>query len=159
MHRFSLAVLVLFAAACAEGEVPEPTSNSAEGEVEVVSNETPDGDGVSNLEANPRMEVDVDTTGPARVEVAGETLPTRGVARNIESGDRACYLTVQEDGGASTTVMADYSVCDSNAILDRRVYLEYAANDVIAASCEGDPDCLETETVAMVIVATPIDTE
>ena len=158
MPRLSLVALVLLAA-CADGEAPEQAPAPAAGAVEVVSNETPAGDGVSNLDANPRLEVDVDTTGPARVEVAGETVPTRGVALDIESGDRACYLTVRDDGGAATTVMADYSVCDSNAILDRRVYLEYAPSNVIAASCEGDPDCLETETVAMVVVATPIDGE
>ena len=149
MLRSLLAGLTLFALGCGDAEAPasspEPT------DVEVVSNET---DGIDTPDVGAAA---VDTTGPARVEVAGETVPTRGVVTDMESGDISCYVTLREDSGATTTVSADYSVCDSNVILDRRVQLEYAPGTVQAQSCGGDPECLDTETVALAVVATPID--
>ena len=148
MPRTLLVALVLLAVGC----TPDATDDGAPipGEVDVQSNETTEA-------AEPAPVADVDTTGPAQIEVAGQSVPARAVVTDMESGDRACYLTLREDGGASTTVFADYSVCDSNAILDRRVQIEYAPDDIIAASCEGDPECLDTETVAMAVVVTPID--
>lgn len=148
--RFRLFLVPLLAlAACADGEVSEPEPSPVE--VDVVSNE--DSVGV----AAPTLDVTADTTGPARVEVAGESVPTRAVATQMESGDRACYLTLREDSGTLTTVFADYSVCDSDGILNRRVQIEYVADEVIAESCEGAPDCLDTETVALAVTASPID--
>ena len=153
MSRLSLAVLVLFAAACADGETPVRSSTPTEGEVEVVSNEVLDG------AAAPGLEAEVDTTGPARIEVAGVSVPTRAVATDIESGDRACYVMLREDSGAATTVTADYSVCNSDVIIGRRVQLEYEPGTVMAESCGGDPDCLDTESAAIAVSAVPIDGE
>ena len=152
MIRLSLLALVLVATGCADvgddGE-PEVVGGSVEGDVAVQSNETPDA-------AAPDLVADVDTTGPAVVEVAGQTVPTRAVVTDIQSGDRACSLTLRQDGGATATIRADYSVCDSDAIVDRRVQIVYEPADLMAASCGGDPDCLETETVPLAVVAEPI---
>ena len=151
MLRLLLLALALFAVGCASdasGDVPngEPLS----GEVEVQSNETPDA-------AEPELRAQADTTGPARVDVGGQNVPTRGVVTDMESGDVSCYVTLRTDDGASETVHADYSVCDSNVIIDRRVQIEYVEGDVLADSCEGDPECLDTETVALAVIAQPID--
>ena len=100
--------------------------------------------------------VEVDTTGPPQVTLVGTTVPTRGVVTDIESGDISCYLTVRTDDGATETVHADYSVCDSDVILERRVQIEYVPGQVAAESCQGDPECLETETVPLAVVAEPI---
>lgn len=148
----SLAVAVsLLLVGCAEGEAPNVGSGSVEGEVEVQSNETPNA-AVPDLDAV----ADVDTTGAPSVTIAGETVPTRAVVTDIESGDRACTLTLRTDGGALQTVQADYSVCDSDAIVDRRVQIEYQESSIMADSCLGDPDCLDTKTVALAVVAEPI---
>ena len=150
MPRLSLLALALLAAGCGGDEGDATVGRtSATGEVSVQSNETPDA-------AAPDLVADVDTTGPATVEIAGQTVPTRAVVTDIESGDRACYLTLRQDDGAPTTVHADYSVCDSNVIVDRRVQIAYEPADLMAASCEGDPDCLETTTVPLAVIAEPI---
>ena len=151
MHRLLFLAVALAAAGCAS-ETADDGSAPISGDVEVQSNETTEAAGPA-LGAT----AEVDTTGPPRVEVAGQTVPTRGVVTDMESGDVSCYLTVRTDGGATETVQADYSVCDSNVILDRRVQIEYVEGDVLAASCEGDPECLDTETVALAVVAEPID--
>lgn len=151
MLRSALLALALVAVGCAS-EPGEGEEAPIPGEVEVQSNETTEA-------ADPTLAADaeVDTTGPARIELAGASVPTRGVVTDMESGDVSCYLTVRTDDGAEETVHADYSVCDSNAIVDRRVQIEYVEGDVLADSCEGDPECLDTETVALAVVAEPID--
>jgi hypothetical protein len=149
MPRLLLTAFVLLAVGCAS-EAPGDSPEGATGEVEVQSNETTEA-------AEPDLTVTVDTTGPARVEIAGASVPTRGVVTDMQSGDVSCYLTIRTDDGASETVNADYSVCDSNVILDRRVQIQYAVGDILAPSCEGDPECLDTETVALAVVADPID--
>ncbi len=148
MPRLLLAPILLLALAGCATDATDDAPPS--GDVEVQSNE-------STEAADPALAVEADTTGPARVEVAGISVPARGVVTDIESGDVSCFLTVRTDGGGSETVHADYSVCDSNVILDRRVQIEYAPNDMLAPSCDGDPDCLDTETVALAVVAAPID--
>lgn len=146
----SLAVAVsLLLVGCADGEAPEAATGSVEGTVEVQSNETTDA-------AAPELETAVDTTGPASVTVAGQPVPTRAVVTDIESGDRSCTLTLRTDAGGTETVHADYSVCDSDAIVDRRVQIDYEEGAIMAESCQGDPDCLDTETVALAVVAKPI---
>lgn len=102
-------------------------------------------------------EAEVDTSGAASVTVEGQTVPTRAVVTEIENGDRACYVTVRTDGGSSETIFADYSLCDTDGLLGRRVQIEYAPGTVMAASCEGDPDCLDTEAVALAVAAEVID--
>ena len=150
MLRFALLAVVLVATGCAPDATDDASAPNT-GEVEVQSNETTEANGPA-IDA-----VAVDTTGPARVEVAGQSVPARGVVTDMESGDVSCYLTVRTDGGATETVQADYSVCDSNVILDRRVQIEYVEGDVMAESCEGDPECLDFETVALAVVAEPIE--
>ncbi len=148
MPRLLVFALALAVAACTDSPDAEAGS-PLRGGVDVRSNETTEA-------VDPVLEATADTTGPAQVTVAGETVPTRAVVADMESGDRACYLTLRTDGGAEQTVFADYSVCESNALVGRRVQLEYAPDDIVAVSCEGDPECLDTETVALAVVATPI---
>ncbi len=151
MLRLSLLALALALAGCTDADAdPDVVGGSVEGDVSVQSNETPDA-------VAPDLVADVDTTGPAVVEIAGRRVPTRAVVTDIQSGNRSCTLTLRQDGGATASVQADYSVCDSNAIIDRRVQIRYEPADLLAPSCGGDPDCLETETVPMAVVAEPID--
>lgn len=150
MPRAAVLALALAAVACTDTTPDAGDGAPLRGEVDVRSNETTEA-------AEPEIEATADTTGPAQLTVAGETVPTRAVVAGMESGDRACYLTLRTDGGASQTVFADYSVCESNVLIGRRVQIEYAPDEIIAESCGGDPECLDTETVALAVVATPID--
>ena len=149
LRSIALAVSLLLAG-CAGGEEPDLGDNSVGGSVEVQSNETAD-------VAAPEPEAAADTTGPAVVTVAGRSVPARAVVTGIESVDAACTLTLRTDDGGAEAINADRSVCDSDVIMNRRVQIDYQESDIMAASCDGDPDCLDTETVALAVVAEPID--
>lgn len=136
-------------AACADDAPDDPPPAPAETTVQ--SNES---DGSVLL---PEAGGEVDTTGAPEVTIEGQTVPTRAVVTEIENGDRACYVTVRTDSGSSETVFADYSLCDTDGLLGHRVQIEYAPGTVMAASCGGDPDCLDTETVALAVAAEVID--
>ena len=150
MLRLLVVAVPVLLAGCADGEAPVASDGPAGGSVEVQSNETAD-------VAAPEPDAVADTTGPAVVTVAGQSVPTRAVVTDIESAYRACTLTLRTDGGGTETVNADRSVCDSDVIMNRRVQIDYQEDTVVAASCQGDPDCLDTETVALAVVAEPID--
>lgn len=150
-RTFPLALALILAGGCSD-DIPEDRAADPAGETRVQSNET---ETVALPEAG--GEVEADTTGPASVTVEGATVPTRAVVTDIESGDRACYVTLRTDGGGSETVFADYSLCDTDGLLNRRVQIEYEPGTVLAESCEGDAECLDTETVALAVAAEPID--
>ncbi|MEM1116295.1 MAG: hypothetical protein AAF845_03980 [Bacteroidota bacterium] len=153
MARLLSLVLAVALVGCAE-DTPDASPADAvdmEADIAVVSNES---DGGVLL---PEAGGEVDTTGAASVTVEGQTVPTRAVVAEIESSDTACLVTLRTDGGGSETVHADYSLCDTDGLEGRRVQIDYAPSTVLAASCGGDPGCLDTETVALAVAADVID--
>ena len=149
----SLAVLSLAACGDAGDAAADATPASPDGlDTEVVSNET---DAVVPP-PNEAIGPVADTTGAAEVTVAGNTVPRRGVVTDLAAGDEACYLTVRADNGATSEVYGDFSLCETDGLVGQRVQLDYAPATVPAASCDGDPTCLETQTVALAVVAEPL---
>ena len=145
----ALVIGLVALAACAESERPDvvPDDAPSPGTAAVVSNE-------SETEIAPGRsapDAEVDTTLSPTVTVAGETVPRRALVTGVEAGDRACYLTLATDAGGVEEVMGDFSLCEGQAILNERVQIEYAPDVVPAASCGGDPACLDTETVAFAV--------
>jgi hypothetical protein len=131
----------------------EATPNSPDRlDTEVVSNETRESVAPPNEAIGPIA----DTTGAAEIVVAGNTVPRRGVVTDIRAGYQACYLTVRADNGSTTEIYGDFSLCETDGLVGQRVQLEYAPDEIPAPSCEGDPTCLETETVALAVVAEPL---
>ncbi len=140
-----LCLLLVLVGCAADDAAPDDTAYNLDPTVQ--SNESAD-------VAAPDIGVaEVDTTGPAQTTVAGQTVPTRAVVTDVVAGDRACTLTLRTDAGTSTTVFGDFSLCETDGLMGRRIQIEYAPDDVLAASCDGDPTCLETETVAMAVAA------
>lgn len=147
----SLAVLAL--AGCGADGGPDATPASPDRlDTEVVSNET------DEVEAPPNEAIGpvADTTGAAEVTVAGNLVPRRGVVTDIEAGYEVCTLTVRADDGGTSEIYGDFSLCETDGLVGQRVQLAYAPATVPAASCNGDPTCLETQTVALAVVAEPL---
>ena len=69
---------------------------------------------------------------------------------SMANGDRACYLTVRTDGGAERTEFGDFRLCESDEFVGQRVVLTATPSPVQAASCQGDPDCTDSEQVNLV---------
>ena len=75
---------------------------------------------------------------------------------SVESGDAACYLNVRTAAGTEEALAADFELCpggksDASRLVGRKVVLERRPEQVMADSCQGDPECNETKTVDLVV--------
>lgn len=70
--------------------------------------------------------------------------------KSIEAGDVACYVTLVDAKGQETTQMADFAICEMNQLVGRRVQIRRIKANVMAESCQGNPDCKETESVNLI---------
>ncbi len=73
----------------------------------------------------------------------------------LESGDVACYVTVN-DGSEEKYYDGDFELCegggsDATPLIGKSVMITTEKAQVQAGSCEGDPECTETEEVDLVV--------
>ena len=133
MRLLLLAALLLPLAACADADDPTPV-----------------------------VVTDPDPVDPAPID----TIQPDGIAYRIESaqpGDAACYLELTpEAGGAAETLPAAFEVCDqieAEGLTGQVVTLQMEEGQMMAASCQGDPACTDSETVQMVTTVTAMPTD
>ena len=74
---------------------------------------------------------------------------------SLESGDVACYVSVM-DGEEEVYHEGDFELCegglsDASALVGTSVVLSLEKANVLADSCEGNPDCTETKEVDFVV--------
>jgi hypothetical protein len=93
---------------------------------------------------------------PGTVKIGKETKKTAGVITDLQAGDVACYITLKDDQGAEFNEMADFSICENQGLIGKRVTLTYKLGNVMADECQGNPDCTKTRTVALVTAARPV---
>ena len=139
--RVAFPFLVLVLAACGTADGPD---TPADGEA---------ADSGAPVVASARPETLVDTaSGDTLVFGAEQTqdAPVRLVA--MVPGDRACYLTVDGADGQRTE-MADVNFCERDDLVGQRVTLTTVPTQIQAESCQGNPECTETETVTLVVSA------
>ena len=75
--------------------------------------------------------------------------PHSGVVRELTLGDRACYILI-EHHGEMVEAMAFMALCERDELIDRFATFEHEAGDVMAMSCEGDPECTDHETMLLI---------
>ncbi|MBM5823460.1 MAG: hypothetical protein FJ082_13705 [Cyanobacteria bacterium K_Offshore_surface_m2_011] len=75
--------------------------------------------------------------------------PTTATVREMQSGDRACYVTLTDAAGHTSTQVADFDICRQD-LVGRRARFTYGKARVMASSCQGDPDCKASETVLLI---------
>lgn len=93
---------------------------------------------------------------PEQVKVGNQNKRAYGTVQKMENGDIACYLHMKDDRGAAFTELADFEICmQKPSVVGKRVRLEYKVGRVQSASCQGDPNCKKSDTVALVTKATP----
>lgn len=76
--------------------------------------------------------------------------PSTAIIQSLTAGDRACYVELMDDLGNVSTQYADFEICEQD-LVGQRVELIYEAANIQAASCEGDPDCRQTEEVMLIV--------
>ncbi|HVV84676.1 MAG TPA: hypothetical protein VHE35_16535 [Kofleriaceae bacterium] len=84
-----------------------------------------------------------------------------GTLRDLQNGDRACYVVVDTDAGQQS-IEGDFALCaggdhDATALIGKRVTWTTTKQSVLAAECEGDESCGKSDEVDMIdsITAAP----
>lgn len=90
------------------------------------------------------------------VTVAGQKKRAFGTPIEFQNGDVSCGLTLKDDRGATFYESADFELCAQEKVLKgKRLALTYKTARVMAASCQGDPDCKKSDTVVLIVSAKP----
>ncbi len=81
-----------------------------------------------------------------------------GTLKELQNGDRACYVVVEVDG-AEQSIEGDFELCpgagrDASGLIGQRVTWTTEPAKVQAASCEGDPDCADSDEVDLIVTIT-----
>lgn len=78
-----------------------------------------------------------------------------GVLTSLENGDRACYVVLRTPTGERSLPGA-FELCagqanDATGLIGKEVSYRTEKANVIAESCEGNPDCTESDEVDLVV--------
>ena len=76
--------------------------------------------------------------------------PPVATLQQFTAGDRACYATVTDPDGVETEQFASFELCDRTDLIGQSVQLTYESTPIMAASCQGDPACEESELVWLI---------
>ncbi len=77
------------------------------------------------------------------------------IVEELTLGDRACYMQVKSAQvksaqGESREEMAVMELCERRELIGRTVRLSHETGSIAAESCQGNPECAESETVQLV---------
>jgi hypothetical protein len=68
---------------------------------------------------------------------------------SLLSGDTACYATLTENG-VERQELATFEMCEHQDLVGSKVTITREKANVMAASCQGDPECKDTEVVDII---------
>lgn len=95
---------------------------------------------------------------PATVAVGGALKPTIGTVVSLENADTACNVEFKLDDGRRVSEAADFDLCfQEPSLVGRRVALTWTTANVQAESCGGDPECSDSERIALISAARIVD--
>lgn len=75
--------------------------------------------------------------------------PASGTVLGMTAGDHACYVTLIDDEGQVSTEFASFEICQQG-LVGQQIRPTYVSGNILAASCQGDLDCGESETVILI---------
>ena len=75
--------------------------------------------------------------------------PPVATIQSLTAGDRACYVELTAANGETSTEFADFDICEQD-LVGKRVRLTYESGNILAESCQGNPDCGQSETVMLI---------
>ncbi|AFY40317.1 hypothetical protein Lepto7376_4197 [[Leptolyngbya] sp. PCC 7376] len=82
--------------------------------------------------------------------------PQIGTVQDLTVGDRACYVTVTDETGETSTEFAGFDICEQD-IVGKKVQLTYEPGNIVAEICNGDLDCGLSEAVMLITAAKALD--
>lgn len=88
---------------------------------------------------------------------SGATTVETGIVRGLSPGDRACYVAVEGTSGSTRNEEASFELCESTGLIGQQVRLTRARSEILARSCEGDPDCSQHDTTDLIVEMEPLD--
>jgi len=108
---------------------------------------------------NPKRVLPPEHDAPSEPPHTPETVADDGTLGKLEHGDRACYVTLRRPGG-DAILPGDFELCaggayDATALVGQRVRIATKKTPIQAMSCQGNPDCTDSETVDLVIAILP----
>lgn len=74
----------------------------------------------------------------------------------MEKGDIACYILLQDGNHYQHREKADFEVCEYRQYIGHKVKVTYGYANVLAESCQGNMDCGRTERVRLVSAIEPL---
>lgn len=80
-----------------------------------------------------------------------------GTIQSMQSGDRACYVSVMDGSGNVSEQFANVELCQQTELVGQSARLFYEPQPIQAASCQGDPECTNAETVLLLVRAESTD--
>jgi hypothetical protein len=93
------------------------------------------------------------------VRVGDHSKRSSGLVKELQNGDVSCVMVMSDQGGSEFIEAADFDICfQEPSLIGKRVRLAYRLERVIAESCQGDPECSDSEEVALVVKASIIAT-
>jgi hypothetical protein len=96
--------------------------------------------------------------GSDTVLIGGEAKPATATVVDLSNGDTACLVELRDAAGRTQYEPADFEICfQQPSLVGRRVALDWAMANVQADSCGGDPDCSDSERVALITAARILD--
>jgi hypothetical protein len=105
-------------------------------------------------------EHDAPAEPPHAPDSATDPAPTDdGVLTGLDNGDRACYVVLHRPSG-DARLPGDFELCaggayDATALVGQRVRIATKKTPIQATSCQGNPDCADSELVDLVIAILP----
>ncbi len=91
---------------------------------------------------------------------AAQTKPSTArevvVIRALTPGDRGCYVELEPAEGPRREDVAAFELCERPELVGQRVHLTRERTGIQAASCSGDPECAQTDTVDLIVSAEPV---
>lgn len=80
---------------------------------------------------------------------------TVGTVKSLSQGDVACYVDLVDENNQGFSEMADFDICGlESKIKGKKVKLTYTAQNVMADSCQGNPECKDSKTVQLITSVT-----
>lgn len=92
------------------------------------------------------------TPSPSRKDATPAGAPVVRI-KSLTQGDTACYVTLENARGKRSEEMASFELCEQTRLIGQRVRLKRERSAVMAASCQGDPECRKTQTVNLIVKA------